>query len=132
MSMHSLHVIPYVPDSSAKRTLRWVRIYGLPMLALLVVVGVAGYIYVRPASEPSPPAAAPAAPSIESAKVDAAPEDSSPERREAEKERTAAAAEPAATPAPVAAEETVSTIPGDGPPLIEKPPLPRSRPTNLR
>jgi hypothetical protein len=129
MSMHSLHVIPYVPDSSAKRMARRVRIYGLPVLALLLTVGVVGYIYVRPASEAPTLAAAPAAPSIESAKVDAAPEDSSPERRDAEKERTAAAAEPPVTPV---TEETVSTIPGDGPPLIEKPPLPRSRPTNLR
>jgi hypothetical protein len=132
MSMHSLHVIPYVPDSSAKRMVRRIRTYGLPGLALLLVVGVVGYFYVRPASEPPTVAAVPAAPSIESAKVDAAPADSPTERREAENERTAAATEPAVTPTPVAAEETVSTIPGDGPPLIEKPPLPRSRPTNLR
>ncbi len=132
MSMHSLHVIPYVPDSSAKRMVRRIRTYGLPVLALLLVVGVVGYIYLRPASAPPTLAAAPAAPSAESAKVDPVPEDSSAERREAEKERTAAAAEPAVTPAPAATEETVSTIPGDGPPLIEKPPLPRSRPTNLR
>ncbi len=60
------------------------------------------------------------------------PRNSSAERREAENERTAAAVEPAVSPSPAAPEETVATIPGDGPPLIEKPPLPRSRPTNLR
>ncbi len=132
MSMHSLNVIPYLPDSSAKRMVRRIRTYGLPALALLLVVGVVGYFYLRPASGPPPVAAAPAAPITESAKVDVAPEDSPTERREAENERTAAAAEPAVAPTPVATEETVSTIPGDGPPLIEKPPLPRSRPTNLR